>query len=241
MPYHKPTINFNNVVNNLNPSPCPKDFSRYACPDQYLAKIVKKNGKYVLKGSKILARERHKCSSRLNVDYSRIKRRNYVLIILESPHKDEFEKNTHLPIGPCCGNHHGSTGYNLNTYLNDVFERSPSFVSGLNKRKYKLVIMNAVQYQASEGYDLNSNKNKNIRDQNWLYFWNAGFNDCLVKRIKTFLDKSKECHVINLCTISNSNLHSLVSGRLTNGQIAFFNGYHPAINWDDPSKRIINP
>lgn len=221
--------------NHLKKSANSINFSNKICPDQIVLKIVVNNCVLQLQQSKILIRSIINAKS-FDVDYSKKYTNNYLIFILESPHIDEFDSKTKKPIGPACGKK-GQAGCNIEHYLNTVFKNSPLFASSLkNNSTYELLLMNAVQYQASLGI---SPIDKQKRDDNWLDFWNRGFDKDLVNRIKHIRKYAQDVKVVNLCTIGLSGLHFYVNSMLMANNIPFFEGYHPSYNWSLPGRQKI--
>lgn len=194
------------------------------CPDQYFADLI--NGQLVIR-------------TRENIDYYEKKGTkgtnlvreakgakgteldNIIVIVLESPHKDEFDKNG-LPLGPAMG----KTG--------DFFiRRKKGFVDFISdsgncsilKEKYQLVYVNSVQYQTSLGMSLNLNPNKNNRDNIWLSIFNKDGGDTdLKKRIEAL----KPQLVINLCTKGLKNLQLYVDNTISVSSYKYTFGTHPS-------------
>lgn len=93
---------------------------------------------------------------------------NNLVVILESPHKNEFLSNL---VAPALGN----TGVNLNRYLHEIFYELLK-----NKRKtYNVLVLNCVPYQCSLGRSKHDVKNK-IFEYMYTNYWE----DNLLKRLK---------------------------------------------------------
>lgn len=123
-----------------------------------------------------------------------------VVIVLESPHTSEYKDKK--SVGPACG----STGLNIRRFflkhfinycleIDDgsygLFSRT---TSEIENGKYKLVLLNSVQYQCSLGVSLKNNKKKNMVFAKCLE--NDTFSDDLFNRLRLF----KPDIVINACT-----------------------------------------
>ena len=77
-----------------------------------------------------------------------------------------------------------------------VITNSPSFFSSLNNNiQYSLILVNAVQYQASQGI---KPLDRNLTDKNWIYFWNNNFQKDLIDRINAIIQKSNDYKIIAL-------------------------------------------
>ncbi len=121
-----------------------------------------------------------------------------LILVLESPHIDEFlwdrENKEWKPNGPA----NGSTGVNIRIRLVD----QPKKVTNLSdKSKLNLVLVNAVQYQCSLGKSLQTKEGKLIRDEVFQECWEAG------KGQRNFKDRLAKYYlpgsiVINCCTQS---------------------------------------
>lgn len=155
--------------------------------DQYVGTIeINQNSENPVTGNLWCSKEkREKHSSDLNnLDKNNEK---LFLIILESPHIEEF-KSISIPPSPALG----KTGLNLQ---NNLIEKIRDFVNNNSGKipngKYKVILSNAIQYQASLGYDTEI-----FRDRCWLMMWLSGGRDNFIERIK----KYKPDVIINACT-----------------------------------------
>lgn len=88
-------------------------------------KICKKNGTYELKDSIITSRNNSGANS-YNIDYDHINPDNYIILILESPHIEEYDSNTLNPYGPACGKGKGTTGRDIEDFIGQVITNSPN-------------------------------------------------------------------------------------------------------------------
>lgn len=225
------------IVNVATPQPTSKNFSPSICPDQHVGSMTLINGNWQLSNSLILSRNTPGANP-YNIDYGTKANGDYILLILESPHIDEFESATRLPFGPACGKKSGSAGYDIDFWIDNVFMNSPKFRSGLHKDSYQLILMNSVQFQASCG---TSPLLKKLRDSNWVTMWQNGFSKDLINRIRWYSTSNEngEVIVVNLCTFGNVGLHYYVNSELRNNGISFYEGFHPAFNWLQKKRRVI--
>lgn len=137
------------------------------CPDQCLGQIS-----YITRNK---AFERTPAADRPSEEKA-------LIVILESPHKEEFINN------PCPAN--GKTGKLLVEHLLQV--------KGLSSYKdHFLIVINAIQYQCSLGYPT-----RNFRDIIFNWAWNNGGREDFEERLKNVL-KPKDT-VVNCCTKGNS-------------------------------------
>lgn len=128
---------------------------------------------------------------------------NAIVIVLESPHKDEyiFNETQKQYIGPALG----TTGQNLLNWLPSVLinyvpteiDKKTGTAKCIEKHnikleKYAIKLVNAVQYQCSLGQDTEL-----FRDKVFSKMWkNPDVRKSFGKRLK----ESKPCIIINCCT-----------------------------------------
>lgn len=109
-----------------------------------------------------------------------------IVIVLESPHKEEFMDATVI-IAPALGR----TGYNLQKNFEKIF------TEGLEinpDEEYSVILMNAIQYQCSNAESLKEYRDRT--DRIWEYFWSKEGEDSFLRRIKSY----KALIIINACT-----------------------------------------
>ena len=161
-----------------------------------------------------------------------------IVIILESPHKDEFDPITLMALGPAMGN----TGRNLVKHFDSLIQNS-SIYNYLTGAPHDIVLVNAIQYQCSLGNNLSgkgSYQNKKQRDKNWLACFNAVNSNDLLNRI----DAIKPFAIINLCTFGLFNLQLHLDRTVrqyiqtTQPQTLYTIGKHPS-SWHISYNRII--
>lgn len=108
------------------------------------------------------------------------------IVVLESPHIDEFDKNGNGKV-PLVND-----GYFKEKFA-DLLSKSNLNIQ-LNKYyKYKIYLVNAIQYQCSLGYPT-----EYYRDYVFLYYWNRKKAD-FENRLNAIIN-SKTIAIINLCT-----------------------------------------
>ena len=141
-----------------------------------------------------------------------------IIILLESPHKDEFNEKPYMPAK-------GDTGKKILQYF-------PAKCPALPCPKYRVLLVNAIQYQCSLGVPT-----KNNRTDIFLYMWSK-------KNIKRNLEKRLKKYssniIINCCTKSGvENLRCLVQKEISKykyeKQVKFYSAVHPSI-WKNTSK-----
>lgn len=107
-----------------------------------------------------------------------------IYLILESPHKDEFQDGVGAAIGPAMG----STGRNIESYLDK------SLAGILDKQaEYHLVLVNAIQYQCSLNRDP-----RQYRDLIFRQLWAGPARDCFIARMNAYWKQGDI--VVNCCT-----------------------------------------
>lgn len=164
-----------------------KYFSKFVCPDMFFCNISFKNNSWLVDDKKeILSRIKSKDNSDFFVDYSNISKNNHFIILLESPHIKEFNSK-----GTAIGPAHGWTGYNIYWFFEKHLKNS--FLN-LQENNYRVVVINAVQFQASLGL---RPINKTIRNQTWRELFDKGD---INNRLLAFAAKSGDCIVVNCCT-----------------------------------------
>jgi len=183
-----------------------RPFELRACPDQYLGTLLEIIGQV-----KFPIRE---------VADRRIKS-PCLIIVLESPHVDEFIDEP----GPA----KGFTGEMLRRYLPDAVGHQVPTGMGL-------VLLNAIQYQCSLG-----SNTAVYRDRIFRAAWRQGGKENFLDRFQTIV--MPDDIVMNCCTKGNDfeiniPLRSLVefSIRQTMPQIQTIRRMHPA-SWRDPAWR----
>lgn len=178
-----------------------------ACPDQYLGNLAESigNTKFPM---------RKTASERSN--------RPCLILILESPHIDEFQGE----LGPA----KGFTGKMIRQYLPDALGHAVIKDMGL-------VLLNAVQYQCSLGSNTIV-----YRDRIFRATWNQGGRENFIARLKSVL--MPEDLVMNCCTKGNDfevnvPLRSLVecAVREVFPQAKTMRRMHPA-SWKNQAYRI---
>lgn len=111
-----------------------------------------------------------------------------VILVLESPHRSEFEQ----PVGPA----KGPTGRNIAAWMEAALAKAEV----ANPNSYHLILVNAVQYQCSLG---EKPLNTVIRDRIFSRYWEqngaAGRRD-FVQRMESYWGKWPDAIVINACT-----------------------------------------
>ena len=138
-----------------------------------------------------------------------------IVIVLESPHEDEYLRNAGQPIAPA----QGVTGRNLRRHLYKVLRSCCSLHCSLRAGTSRLILSNPVQFQASLVSVIDSGKQwHKIRNAVWRKLWNYRYDttpqdcggqtasgsfpirDCFKNRLARYSPN----YIINACTSSFS-------------------------------------
>ena len=143
-------------INNLGQS-----INLNRCEDNYVGKLsYKKSNLFISKQLRLLNK---KLRSKINCCS-----KNKLVVVLESPHINEFSKDL---IAPALG----KTGIYLNYYLREIFNDLVK-----NERKtYKVFLLNCVPYQCSLG-----GSNKNTKNKIFKHMYTNYWEDDLLRRLK---------------------------------------------------------
>ena len=163
--------------------------------------------------------------SKLNQDLSEHQNNLAIILVLESPHVDEFDSITKMGIGPA----QGQTGQKIQQYLPEVLN-NPIIKPHFQDKVYDVVLINAVQYQCSLG------ENPLLyRDAEFLRLWEEkSVREDFKKRLKAVTTMYMNSIIINCCTVGN-HIDVLTSkkGTLTTPYIhelgvneSLFNGFN---------------
>lgn len=187
------------------------------CPDQVVGKIKKEiNGDFCSDWNK------DGFKTRININYKNITVGKKIILILESPHIEEYIK----PLGPA----KSTTGNNIRELFEEVCGANISIGS------FDLVLMNAIQYQCSLGFPT-----KHFRDKVFIKTW-----ECFGKtEFKYRLNKlvSVDDIVVNCCTAGNGKikLRTLVKDAISEMQLRseiILEFEHPS-NWKREKNKAI--
>ena len=226
-------FNFNCIANHLAKPPTKNNFSNQICPDQFVAEIFYNaaNQKWEWYSNYVYISQ----MGRKNINYTGVGFENCILIVLESPHFDEYDTVTHQAKGPAIG----STGKLFEQHFLSIINSNNNVITLNQNLTYNIIFVNSVQYQASQGM---KPLNSLVRDKNWLNFWHQGFNADLCKRVQSY---SCDTIVINMCTYGQNVLHDRVQSVL---RCAYkmhglninnlYQSYHPSTWWIRKRRKI---
>ena len=169
----------NEILNRIN------EFSIKSekCEDNLVATVEYINDEWKFKQNNILSNDRIVNKSNICITD---KVNDRIVIILESPHKDEYSKTIPAP-APAMG----ETGRNIKEYLLEILDKKIGNPKD-NEKKYDVILMNAIQYQTSLGIDT-----EYFRDRVWLTLWNK---EDLRKEFIKRLEGYNADIVFNFCT-----------------------------------------
>lgn len=174
---------------------------------------------------------REKFPNRENILYSESK----VILILESPHIEEFKTTPAIPAN-------GRTGSGIMKYIIPLVKCCLKLMQRENKfeefKKRKLCLINAIPYQCSNGENLQEYKNKTARGNTFKELWNSS--QYLGKTGKeAFQENLEKIYksgdiIINCCTDELKNLVQEAINEIITDKNVKFISMHP-VSW------ILNP
>lgn len=199
-------------------APCPDQFCGELRNGTFIANIKRVDINYVMNG------KTKSISNSL---------RNPVVVLLESPHKDEYDSITQTALGPCMGR----SGDNFRKKF-DVLIKGSSMFNKLQTLTCDIVLFNTIQYQCSLGLPLAGKaniKNKKQRDSNFI---------ACIRNGNDFIDRLGAIRphaIINLCTKGTRNLQQIVRNIYNQSTLNFLyvEGYHPSA-WNNSRYQKIN-
>lgn len=163
---------------------CINKFSIEKCPDQVIGTCKIDTDGFSFINNWISKDDRKNNEGNCNINNRQHSYKD-ILIILESPHKDEYKDKGF--IAPALG----KTGINLKNKLESKINKYIKYRS-LPEGEYNLVLVNAIQYPTSLGFTTS-----NFRDRIWLDLWIVNdLRNKLIDRIREYDPKI----IINLCT-----------------------------------------
>jgi len=152
-----------------------------------------------------------------------------VIVVLESPHKDEYCKNgLRMPAM-------GITGANLDMYFKDILnltiKTNRDLFNSFKYPMYRVILMNAIQYQCSLGQKTNGSSFC-FRDRMFTKMWGKS-EDSIVQRdfIKRLMQYKPDI-IFNFCTaIGNNGVRDLILATIKYKKLPrlklLYKAYHP--------------
>ena len=212
----------------------PKNFCPKICPDVCVGEM-EEIGKIdewtdVVKKYKTIVYKKRKPNP------SKKSKNHNCILILESPHQDEYPLEKGHVKNDSISPARGATGENIKAAFSHITDWNITLSNGTNSdiSSYNLILMNAVPYQCSLGVDT-----KLFRDIVFRKLWDMGAKELFVERFKKIYKNGDL--VLNCCTDGNSKptLKKLVHDAIlqVNGVNNYYELYHPAFrNRTDSSK-----
>ena len=209
-------------MTNLEGAPQPG--SLHECPDQIVGQVFLRNNRI------FASLGEDDFPQRESIDYGHFKsRRGNVLLVMESPHKDEYKE----PFGPA----KGSTGRQIRRHLQDLEIPGLSCPDSVRD----LILVNAIPFQCSLGV-----ATKGWRDKVFRATWrNSRLGaDYFEERIRKLLHK--ETILLNCCTQGEKDsegfLNDLVHDRVLRmaregSKFLYARGKHP-YSWFSEGNRV---
>lgn len=209
------------------------------CPDIYAGKVD--NGVIEKWISKEERKKKIKVKNGRHIqsyDFSKLDptNRNSIVIILESPHKNEYELDQlwDKP-NPAMG----TTGTKLGNNIGDLIKAVSKTYPQINRGKYQIVLMNSIQYQCSLGV---TPLDVTVRDFVFSQIWKLidEIRESFVTRLKSYKPK----FIFNLCTMGKVVPHldflvqALINDKyLKDNKVNLFVGNHPS-GWRKGNKFV---
>lgn len=189
---------------NIVEEPCLDSYiGNYEKDNYYIPKYTLSNDRTLIFGKKIG-----------EIDNEEVE---HIVIILESPHIDEFFKKPYLPA-------QGATGIFLKGYLSELLFQL-ALKDFLPADRYRIFLINSIQYQCSLGQPTEF-----FRDYVWEQMW---ANDEVREDFERRIEQVHPSIIINLCTDSKEARRDKVQESIENAfksqqKIKFFMGNHPS-------------
>ena len=159
------------------------NIKRHICKDQYVGNINVNN---IITSNPVSNSSNDDFDSRVYMKDFQRTNSPIIILILESPHNNEFKSKTPKP---AAGNSAGSTGKGIRQLFYDACQVHNHLGNG----NYNLVIINAIQYQCSLGEIPSKYRDKVFADC-WYFFGKNNFKKRLIS-----LYKNGDV-IINACT-----------------------------------------
>ena len=201
-------------------------FSYHFCPDQYVG-VIKEFQEKNEKEDKTEVKKYFPIRENIFKDQTENVEKDFsscnpiMILILESPHADEFDKNGE-PIGPAVG----ETGTNIRTYIQKIFKDTFGSIE-----QYHLILMNVIPYQCSLGVDT-----EYFRTSVFKKMWNdknIGSKLFFENRLKNLRGKlgAENVFIVNACTSMNgfkANIQESIKNITGKYELQLM---HPCVNW----------
>lgn len=163
-------------------------------------------------------------------------KQHIIAILLESPHKDEYEMINGVlsPKGPLVGK--------WNTFFSifpETIKQSKIYKKINTQLVYNIVFVNAIQYQCSLGKELRGkNSYQKQKNMNVINCWWMGFNKDLEKRLEALRPEM----IINLSGKSNEiseKIDLMIQNNQELSKVFMTKGSHPS-TWKKSDQKYID-
>ena len=193
----------------LNSNPKNIYTSYRKCPDNYVGMLsIRGENWFIQKGARY--------ENKRLVLRKRNTKKEKIVIILESPHRDEFMLNLTAPAL-------GATGEKIHRYLYNLLYN----YNLLNSRETEIYIVNAIQFQCSLGFETSKYRDKIFKE---LWAQN-GVKASLIRRIKRIAPTI----IINAITKikkGNTTIKEELSNDLKNLDFSIWEASTHPVKWD---------
>lgn len=153
-----------------------------------------------------------------------------VVIILESPHRDEYDfkdnqdKSTLTPIAPA----NGKTGGNIRDHIFKIISKRLK----LNEGIYNIYLLNRVPYQCSLGSLYKTGLNNEIRNKIFKELWSKNQNE-FFKELQSFSPDI----IIESCTQAVDGID--VTDKFSNQYLEYIDNIYNVMEWDTYTEQEI--
>ena len=194
------------------------------CNDQYVGVIARNVGKWDWKCSSLYPYLDSSTQKTIRtyalkraIKDSKLKKTKLptIAIVLESPHTDEYKTKPPVPAA-------SDTGKNFHSYFINMFSSWGQKYNGNLKQEYKILFINAIQYQCSLGAPTQYYRSK---------IFNAMWKEQKVKAdFEKRLRKAQPAIVINCCTHGGISLRKRVQVSIDAvcSKSILLHAYHPS-------------
>ena len=155
-----------------------------------------------------------------------------IVIVLESPHKDEYLRDVSQPIAPA----QGSTGSNIQGYLDCVLRKSPALRDELEDQETRVILANPIQFQTSLASVIQPSDWHRVRNAVWRTIWSCQLmQDDFCARMESYSPDV----IINACTSDlKHKIRAYLNGRFSAPHR--YEAHHPSVWNSDTQLRPVD-
>ena len=154
-----------------------------------------------------------------------------IVIVLESPHEDEYLHDVSQPIAPA----QGSTGSNIQGYLDCVLRKCSALCDELEAEETRVVLANPIQFQTSLASVIRWSDWHPVRDAVWKDIWNLR---AIRNEFGARLASYSPNIIINACTAGQkAQIRTFLADCFSN--VRRYEAYHPS-NWHWRNRRTLS-